>query len=327
MSTDENDDHVLFLPLVTEELVSLPLPINVVASYWNVSLPVSEAVETAKRYPGFDGSIIIEGVELAERHGLSCVMLHTDMQGLKTVVDAGIPPIVILPGIPGNPEITQHASVVSGYSDAGMVFHYVQQGTAQGEQQEGAIPSDTFDVQWSEEGRLMIIVAPSDTLSQLPMRISAQMSVACRLCFDAERAMILGDKPSATKSLQEALQMDPENVTALQMLGALYNEQNNPECVKYYEQCIQINDNAYLAHNGLGNYYLKGNKFEQAISSYTKAIQINEKRSARIYKNRAYLMEKLNKRQEASDDLKLYLKYLPNAIDRGVIEQAIKELA
>lgn len=325
-SDGTQNDHVLFLPLVTEELVSLPLPINVVSTYWNVPLPMQEALEVAKRYPGFEGGILIEGIELAERHGLACVMIHSDIQGLKTVIDTGIPPIVILPGIPGNPEITQHASVVSGYSDDGMIYHYVQEGTAQGDQQEGAIPIDTFDSQWSEEGRLLIIIAPPDVLSPIPMRISAQVNVACRLCFDAERAMILGDKTSATNSLKEALQMNPDNLTALQMLGALYNEQNIAECVKYYEQCIQINSNAYLAHNGLGNYYLKKGEFAKATLYYTNAIEINPKRSARIYKNRAFLREKQNQRQGAHDDLQLYLQYLPNALDRGAIEQAIRGL-
>lgn len=324
---DTQNDHVLFLPLVTEELVSLPLPVNVVSAYWNVNLPMQEAAEAAKRYPGFDGGIIVEGVELAERYGLTCVMLHSDVAGLKTAIDAGIPPIVMLPGIPGNPEITQHASVVSGYGDDGMIYHYVQKGTTQGEQQEGAIPVDVFDGQWSEEGRLLILIAPSDVLAPLPMRISAQVSVACRLCFDAERAMILGDKAAATNSLKEALQMNPNNPTALQMLAALYNEQNMPECVKYYEKCIEINGNAYLAYNGLGNYYLKKGEFARAESCYTHAVGINPKRSARIYKNRAYLREKQNLTQEACDDLRSYLQYLPHAPDRGAIEQAIRSLS
>lgn len=324
---DTQNDHVLFLPLVTEELVSLPLPVNVVSTYWNVNLSMQEAAEVAKRYPGFDGGIIIEGVELAERYGLTCVMLHSDVAGLKTVIDAGIPPIVMLPGIPGSPEITQHASVVSGYGDDGMIYHYVQKGTTQGEQQEGAIPVDVFDSQWSEEGRLLILIAPSDVLAPLPMRISAQVSVACRLCFDAERAMILGSRADAIKSLKEALEMDPNNLTALQMLAALYNEQNMPECVRYYEKCIKINGNAYLAYNGLGNYYLKKAEFTKAESCYTHAVGINPKRSARIYKNRAYLREKQDLAQEACDDLRSYLKYLPNAPDRGAIEQAIRSLS
>ena len=72
--------------------------------------------------------------------------------------------------------------------------------------------------------------------------------------------------------------------------------------------------------------YLKTNQFEKAEDYYTKAIQINPKRSAKIYKNRAYLREKQNNNSGAKEDLKSYLKYFPKAPDRGVIEQAIREL-
>ena len=61
-------------------------------------------------------------------------------------------------------------------------------------------------------------------------------------------------------------------------------------------------------------------------SYYTKAIAIDPKRSAKIYKNRAFLREKQNKNSDAKDDLKSYLKYFPKAKDRGIIEQAIREL-
>jgi len=43
-------DHQLLLPLVEEENICLPLPINVVSKYWNIDLPMSEAIETAKQY-------------------------------------------------------------------------------------------------------------------------------------------------------------------------------------------------------------------------------------------------------------------------------------
>ena len=82
----------------------------------------------------------------------------------------------------------------------------------------------------------------------------------------------------------------------------------------------------YLAYNGLGNYYLKSNQLDKSEIYYSKAIEINPKRSAKIYKNRAYLREKQKKNSEAKNDLKTYLKLFPKAKDRGIIEQAIREL-
>ncbi|MDH3313488.1 MAG: tetratricopeptide repeat protein [Nitrosopumilus sp.] len=319
----EQEDHELFLPLVEEENICLPLPINVVSKYWNVELSMVEAIETAKKYSGFSGSILIEGIELAERHGLTCKIVNSSLSELKKIIDSGIPPIVILPGIP---EITQHASIITGYDDKEKtILHYIQKGNLEGEQQEGAIPEEIFNKEWSEEGRLLILLASSDILSSLKLE-NDSTDKSNRLCLISERQNILKNSSDALKSLKQALEIFPDNSTALHQLGSIMNEQNSPNCVNFYEKCLDINKRSYLTYNGLGNFYLKTNQFEKAENYYTKAIEINPKRSAKIYKNRAYLREKQNKNSEAKDDLKNYLKYYPKAPDRGIIEQAIREL-
>ena len=319
----EQESHELLLPLVEEENICLPLPINVVSKYWNIELPMAEAIETAKKYSGFEGSVLIEGIEFAERHGLTCKIVHSSLTELKKIIDLGIPPIVILPGIP---EITQHASIITGYNEEEKtILHYIQKGNQEGEQQEGAIPQDIFEKEWSEEGKLLIILAPSDTMSSLNFENHSN-DKSNRLCFISEKQNILKNSSEALESLKQALELDANNSSALNLLGAIMNEQNSPDCVKYYEKCLEINSRSYLTYNGLGNFYLKTNQFEKAENYYTKAIEIDSKRSAKIYKNRAYLREKQNKNSGAKDDLKNYLKYYPKAPDRGIIEQAIREL-
>jgi tetratricopeptide (TPR) repeat protein len=319
----EQEDHQLLLPLVEEENICLPLPINVVSRYWNIELPMAEAVESAKKYSDFNGSIMIEGIELAERHGLSLKIVHSSLSELKMIIDAGIPPIVILPGIP---EITQHASVITGYNeDEKTILHYIQKGNQEGEQQEGAIPQDIFDREWSEEGRLLIIMAPSDTLSGIVLENNSQ-DKSNRLCFNSEKLNILKNSNEALAALKQAIELDSNNSTALHLYGSMLNQQNSLDCVSFYERSLKINNKSYLTFNGLGNFYLKTNQFEKAENSYTKAIEINPKRSAKIYKNRAYLREKQNKNSDAKEDLKSYLKYFPKAPDRGIIEQAIREI-
>ena len=319
----EHEDHQLLLPLVDQENICLPLPINVVSKYWNIELPMAEAEETAKQYSGFDGSILIEGIESAERHGLSCKIVNSSLEELKKIIDLGIPPIVILPGIP---EITQHASVIAGYdNEEKTILHYIQTGNKQGEQQEGAIPQDIFEKEWSEEGKLLIILAPSDIFSSVSLENDSS-NKSNRLCFTSEKFHILKNFKHALESLKQAIKFDEENSTALNLLGAIMNEQNSSDCIRYYEKCLEINKRSYLSYNGLGNFYLKTNQFQKAEECYTNAIEINPKRSAKIYKNRAYLREKQNKISDAKDDLKTYLKYSPKASDRGIIEQAIREL-
>ena len=310
--------------MVQEENICLPLPINAVSKYWNVDLPMAEAVETSKQYSGFNGSILIEGIESAERHGLSCKILRSSLQELKKTIAAGIPPIVILPGVP---EITQHASVITGFNDEEeTIFHYVQQGTAEGKQQEGAIPQDVFDREWSEEGRILIVLAPNDVMSSISFE-NENSNQSNRLCFDSERSVVLrNQKEEAVSLLKKAIELDSKNPNAFYQLGALLNEQNSAECIRYYEECLRINSRSYLSFNGLGNFHLKTNQFEKAADFYSKAIKIDSKRSAKIYKNRAFLLDKLGKNSEAKADLQNYLKYFPKAPDRGVIEQAIREM-
>ena len=319
----EQDIHELILPIIDEENICLPLPLNVVSKYWNIELPLAEAIETAKKYSGFDGSILIEGIESAERHGLTCKIIHSSLSELKKIIDAGIPPIVILPGIP---EITQHASVITGYNDEEKtILHYIQKGNQKGEQQEGATPQDIFENEWSEEGNLLIVLAPNDVLSSISLENEAS-NKSNRLCFDSERSSILKNYSESLESLKQAIELQPSNSTALHLIGSLMNEQNSIECVKYYEKCLEINSRSYLTYNGLGNFYLKSNQFEKAENYYTKAITVDPKRSAKIYKNRAFLREKQNKNSDAKNDLKNYLKYFPQAKDRGIIEQVIREL-
>jgi tetratricopeptide (TPR) repeat protein len=319
----EEQEHQLLLPLVEEENICLPLPINVVSRYWNIELPMAEAIESAKKYSDFNGSIITEGIELAERHGLSCKIVHSSLDELKKIIDSGMPPIVILPGIP---EITQHASVITGYNEEEKtILHYIQKGNQEGEQQEGAIPQDIFDREWSEEGNLLIIISPPDTLSNIALDNNSQ-DKSNRLCFDSEKQNILQNYSEALLSLKQSIELDSNNSTALHLYATMLNQQSSPECVSFYEKSLKINPRSYLTFNGLGNFYLKTNEFEKAENSYSKAIEINPKRSAKIYKNRAYLREKLNKNSDAKEDLKSYLKYFPKAPDRGIIEQAIREI-
>ena len=319
----EPSTHELLLPLVQEENICLPLPINVVSKYWNIDLPIIEAQEISKQYPENAGSIMIEGIELAEKNGLVCKILHSTLPELKKIIDAGIPPIVILPGIP---EITQHASVISGYDEEeNTIFHYIQKGTQEGEQQEGVIPQQIFDQEWSEDGRLLIVLAPQDIMNSIKIQNDSEVD-SNRQCFLAEKYTVLKDFSTSLESLKKGLELNPNNPTALHLLAGLLNSQNSDECIKHYEKSIELNNRYYLSFNGLGNFYLKSNQFEKAENYYKEAIKVNSKRSAKIFKNLAYVQEKQSKNKEAKESLQNYLKLSPKAQDRGIIEQAIREL-
>ncbi|HWP78562.1 MAG TPA: tetratricopeptide repeat protein [Candidatus Nitrosotenuis sp.] len=311
-------EHELIVPPVTEENICLPLAVSAVSKYWDVNLPLAEAKEIAKKYQNVRGSILIEGIELAERHGLGSLILHSSLPELKKIIDMGIPPIVILPGLY---EVVQHASVISGYDQKeNSIIHYMPQPN-----QIGMIPQHQFDSLWEEDGRLAILVSPIDIISTIKVE-NKNKERSNRLCFVSEKLNLQGRSDDAIKTLKDAINLDGSNSTALCLLGGIYNEKNAPECVQYYEQSIKHNKRCYLAYRGLGNYYLKTKQYDKADSYYTQAININPTRFGPIYKNRGIVRLELKKNKEAKQDFENYLKHTPNAKDKASILEAIKEL-
>ena len=219
---------MLLLPIVEEdeENICLPLVITVVSKYWGIDLPLSEAKEIAKKYPNMKGSIMIEGIELAERHGLGSLILNSTVKELKKIIDMGIPPIVILPGIH---ETVQHASIISGYDEAERtIIHYLPQADTV-----GAIPEKKFDQQWAEDGKLMLLVAPHDILSKVHLD-NMKTEKSNRLCFISERLRLQKKYDEAINALKKALEISNTNSTALSLLGGMLNDLHSTEALQYY---------------------------------------------------------------------------------------------
>lgn len=310
--------HHLDVPIVTEENICLPLVISAVAKYWGVDLPMAEAAGIAKKYPGIKGSILAEGVELAERHGLACIISNLTLKKLKNLVESGIPVIVILPGLR---DVVQHASLIVGYDDMEKsVFHYIPE-----PDRLGAIPESSFDRQWEEDDRLAILVMPPDILSEAKIP-QDKRTISNRMCFEAEKLRLQGRVEEASGLLAKALGQDGTNSTASCLYGGMLNDMNRPEAVQYYKKSTESNPRCYLAYRGLGNYFLKARDWEAADKYYGMAISINESRFAPIYKNRGIARMELGNRNGAREDLEKYLEGMPDARDRQAISQAISEL-
>ncbi|TLX95329.1 MAG: tetratricopeptide repeat protein [Thaumarchaeota archaeon] len=309
--------HTLSLPIVNQENACLPLVINAVSKYWAVDLPLAEAIEIAKKYAGVKGSILIEGVELAERYGLSSAILNSSMRELRKMIDMGIPPIVILPGIR---DVVQHASLIVGYDEMEKtIFHYIPE-----PDKIGAIPEEKFDQQWSEDDKLMILLFPSDIMSKIKFENKTKLE-SNRLCFNAEKLRLQGKVEDALHLLKRALEINPSNSTAACLVAGILNDTNSSDAIKYYKQSIELNPQCYLAYRGLGNYYIKIRDYKNAEKYYTAAVNINPQRFAPIYKNRAITRLEQKKSALAKEDFKKYLELLPDAPDAASIMQAIKE--
>lgn len=310
--------HTLEIPLVQEENICLPLVVSAVSKYWGVDLPLKEAAEIAKKYQNMKGSILIEGVELAERHGLSGIIVNSSLKELKKMIDIGVPPIVILPGVK---DVVQHASLIVGYDETEKtIFHYIPE-----PEKIGAIPEKIFDEQWQEDDRLMILLVPQDILPDINTFDEKKVK-SNRLCFDGEKLRLQGKISEAMDMLRQALEINKSNSTAMCLLAGILNDQNSSESVSYYNKTIAIHSKYYLAYRGLGNYYLKTKDYANAEKYYTLALDVDSTRFAPIYKNRGLVRYEQQKLGAAKQDFQKYLEQMPEARDRAGIEQAISEL-
>ena len=314
-------DHFISLPVVDEkdENICLPLVINVVSKYWGEEIPLEEAIEIAKKYPKMKGSIMMEGIELAERHGFVSYIYKGSIKNLKKRIDQGIPPIVILPGIH---DTVQHATIVSGYnSEERRILTYIPEPDTI-----GAIPEAKFEHDWEQDDMITLVLIPKD-MKDLFKNEDLKFKDSNRICFEAEKLRQQGKIYDAIEKLHKGLNSDDENPQVWCLLAGMHNELNSPEAVVCYEKTVKLNPKYYLAYRGLGNYYLKRKDYSLAEAYYTKAIDINPYRFGPIYKNRAVARLQLNNNiSGAKEDLAMYLEQTPNVADRKNIEDTINQL-
>ncbi len=302
-------EHFISLPLVNkgEESPRLPLAINVVAKYWGEDL-----------VPEQGAGVMIDGIELAERHGLACYIFKRSLKDVKKRIDQGIPPIVIMPGIR---DVVQHATVVSGYDvDERRVLTYVPEPDTV-----GAIPEQKFEQDWQQDDTIEMVVIPAD-MKGLMKNEDLKFAKSCRACFEAERLRQQGKLEKAIEMLRQATEGEQDNAQAWSQLAGMYNEQGSQQAVACYERAVALNPCSYLAYRGLGNYYIKSKDYSLAEAYYTKAVDVNPARYGPVYKNRAIARMQLGNNAGAKQDLEEYLGQTPAATDAASIRDAISQL-
>jgi hypothetical protein len=309
--TKVEEERVLELPLVKseEDNVCLPLVINVIAKYWHQEIPLEEAINRSNLYKNVKGNIMIEGIELAEKHGFKVYAYKGSIKDIKKRIDQGIPPIVIFPGIK---DIVQHALIIQGYNDKNILTYIPDSDKF------GSIPEDRFSKLWEEDDYLTILLVPDDMSMYIKDKL--QFLDSNRAVFNAERARLLANYSHALQLLNN----DDNNPRLYYMLGVIYNDlKDYKNAEKAYEYAIALNNRFYMAYKALANLYLTLRDYQNAERYYSKAIEINPTRFAPVYKNRAIARLELNDKEHAIEDLKLYLKYYPDAKDKSSIEAYI----
>ncbi len=309
---------MLELPLVREDEdnICLPLVISVIAKYWHQEIPLDEAKSIARRYPDLKASIMIEGIELAEKHGFKSYIYQGSMKDLKKRIDQGLPPIVIMPGIK---DVVQHALVIQGYDESKRkIITYIPE-----PDKIGSIDEQKFNSLWKEDDNLTLLLLPDDM--SIYINDDLKFLRSNRAVFEAERLRLLRMYEDGIRLLEDV--KNENNARVWYMLGVLYADINDYSTArKCYEESIHLNDRFYLAYRALGNLYFKLKDYVNAERYYSKAIEINPHRFAPIYKNRALARLELKDYANAIQDLRSYLEYYPDAMDRENILSSIKDL-
>jgi peptidase C39-like protein/tetratricopeptide repeat protein len=302
----------------SEDNACMPLAINVVLKYWGVDAPINEVNKRLEKYCNVRGSVIMEGIEIAESIGFVVYIYKGNIKDLKKRLDQGIPVIVIMPGIQ---ETIQHATIVTGYStEEGRIFTYVPDPDT-----EGAFPQNIFMNFWKQDGSISIMIIPKELQARVNLQ-ELEKKDSYRMCFEAERSILRKNHRNAIASLESAINEDKENSMAWSLLGSVYNELSSDQALKCFEKSIELNPDSYLSLRGIGNYHMKKAHYELAKKYYTQAIRIHEYRYGPIYKNLAIAKLNTDDNQGAMLDLREYLKQCPQAKDRNEIESTISRL-
>ena len=229
---------------------------------------------------------------------------------MKKRIGQGIPLIVILPGIN---ETIQFATIVTGYDpEEKRLITYVPEPDSF-----GAIPEEKFFSEWAQEDYLTMMIYPEDAKDILK-NSSFKFEKTNRISLEVERLKIQGKTKEALELLTNTLNNivdEKDNPQLLLMMAGILNEQDDENCVELYEKIIKINPKFYLAHRGLGNYYLKRKNYLQSKQHYLDAIDISPSRYGPIYKNVGITYLNLGNETSAKESFREYLRRVPNAPD------------
>tara|TARA_B100001057_G_scaffold409164_2_gene423702 strand:- start:11808 stop:12731 length:924 start_codon:yes stop_codon:yes gene_type:complete len=145
------------------------------------------------------------------------------------------------------------------------------------------------------------------------------------LYFKGKNYLLKNKYSEAIEQFEEILKLDSNNLRTLNELAILYDTSYKSKM--YYNKMIEI-DSSFISFYGLGMYYQKNKKFNEAIESYKIAINIEEKKEA--YYNIGYCFLLLNDFKVAQDyfseAINLDPSYLEAYYARGFTYKKLKQI-
>lgn len=137
--------------------------------------------------------------------------------------------------------------------------------------------------------------------------------------------MMLGRFQEATDCLIDALNINPQNIWTLILMGNIFAKQNDTQgAMHYYEEAIKYHPNDAIAINNVGAAYLQQGMLDKALETFDRALKIDTT-YPNTYYGKAMVLVKLGREREAWEILlKAGTASMPRKENPGVIEEMNK---
>jgi len=136
----------------------------------------------------------------------------------------------------------------------------------------------------------------------------------------------LGDLASAHKDQEQALRLSSKEALTMVDINLQVYENYLDWAEDYYGHVIASKNNLSLAYQGRADAYRINGKYEQAISDYTRAIELSP-REARLYIGRGKAYQALGKPTSAAEDFRKAKEVTDKSHQKRQAEECLKELA
>jgi hypothetical protein len=136
--------------------------------------------------------------------------------------------------------------------------------------------------------------------------------------------------PEAEAIYKQILRIQPNNFSALQLIGTMYTQtKNHSQAINFLTKAIKINPQFAPCYNNLGLALQELNRLDEALASYDKAITIKPDYADAHY-NRGFALHEIKRWYEALDSYDKAISIKPDYAEaysnRGVALQELKRL-
>jgi len=220
-----------------------------------------DELSTQVYLPGRKGSLALEMLVAARRHGMLAVELPTSLHDLLAEVAHGTPVVVLQNnGLDWLP--VWHYAVVIGYDlDAGDIV------LRSGHQRRLVIPLATFERTWARAKHwAMVVMQPG----QLPATVSETSYLAATAALEKS-----GSPGRAEVTYRTALLRWPDSLTALIGLGnTLYARGDLAAAADAFRRAVEHHPDAAPAFNNLAQVLAEQGRFQEALTAARRAVEL-----------------------------------------------------